>query len=168
MFKPTLLQTALKSATRSTLPFNPTARASQTSLRRTLPHSYRLLTTSRCLRDPTQQEYDAATTSGKPYESGDHEGQFARTDHGVRIEHPEEEHMPSSAPVSGRGGVHNMRTVASFSLEGKVGVVTGGARGLGLVMSQALVISGADVAIVDMNSGGFPILVYPTSILTKL
>ena len=32
-------------------------------------------------------------------------------------------------------------------------MVTGGARGLGLVMSQALVISGADVAIVDLNSG---------------
>ena len=31
-------------------------------------------------------------------------------------------------------------------------VVTGGARGLGLVMSQACVISGADVAIVDLNS----------------
>ena len=33
-----------------------------------------------------------------------------------------------------------------------MGIVTGGARGLGLVMSQALVISGADVAIVDLNS----------------
>lgn len=32
-----------------------------------------------------------------------------------------------------------------------MGVVTGGARGLGLVMSQAMVISGADVAIVDLN-----------------
>ena len=30
--------------------------------------------------------------------------------------------------------------------------MTGGARGLGLVMSQACVISGADVAIVDLNS----------------
>jgi len=39
----------------------------------------------------------------------------------------------------------------SFSLEGRVGVVTGGARGLGLVMSQALVISGANIATVDLN-----------------
>lgn len=31
-------------------------------------------------------------------------------------------------------------------------MITGGARGLGLVMSQALVISGCDVAIVDLNS----------------
>jgi NAD(P)-dependent dehydrogenase (short-subunit alcohol dehydrogenase family) len=36
-------------------------------------------------------------------------------------------------------------------MEGKTAVVTGGARGLGLVMAQALVTSGADVAIVDMN-----------------
>ena len=37
-------------------------------------------------------------------------------------------------------------------------VVTGGARGLGLVMSQACVISGADVAIVDLNSQYISIL----------
>jgi len=79
------------------------------------------------------------------------EGSFARTDPNVEVEHNEEE-LPSSAPVQGRGGLHFKRTLAAFSLEGKVGVVTGGARGLGLVMSQALVISGADVAIVDMNS----------------
>ncbi len=60
--------------------------------------------------------------------------------------------MPRSAPVQGRGSIHFKRTLASFSLEGRSGVVTGGARGLGLVMSQALVISGADVAIVDLNS----------------
>lgn len=54
-------------------------------------------------------------------------------------------------PVVGRGGVHALRTLAAFSMEGKVAVVTGGARGLGLVMAQALVTSGADVAIVDMN-----------------
>lgn len=54
--------------------------------------------------------------------------------------------------MQGRGGYHFKRTLASFSLEGNVGLVTGGARGLGLVMSQALVVSGADVAIVDLNS----------------
>jgi len=43
------------------------------------------------------------------------------------------------------------RTLASFSLEGRVAVITGGARGLGLVMGQALVASGADLAIVDLN-----------------
>ncbi|CAL3970010.1 hypothetical protein PZA11_006329 [Diplocarpon coronariae] len=81
----------------------------------------------------------------------EHEGSFARTDPSVEVEYPAERDLPSSAPLQGRGGMHFRRTLASFSLEGKVGVVTGGARGLGLVMSQALVISGADVAIVDLN-----------------
>ncbi|APA11008.1 hypothetical protein SS1G_03290 [Sclerotinia sclerotiorum 1980 UF-70] len=80
-----------------------------------------------------------------------HEGSFARTDSSVHVEYPEEHELPSSKPVQGRGGLHFKRTLASFSLEGRVGVVTGGARGLGLVMSQAMVISGADIAIVDMN-----------------
>jgi D-arabinitol 2-dehydrogenase len=80
------------------------------------------------------------------------EGSFARTDSSVQVEYPEEGDLPPSTPVQGRGGLHFKRTLASFSLEGRVGVVTGGARGLGLVMSQAMVISGADVAIVDLNS----------------
>lgn len=78
-------------------------------------------------------------------------GSFARTDPSVEVEYPAEKDLPSSAPVQGRGGLHFKRTLASFSLEGRVGLVTGGARGLGLVMSQALVISGADIAIVDLN-----------------
>jgi D-arabinitol 2-dehydrogenase len=82
----------------------------------------------------------------------DHEGSFARTDSSVQVEYPEEGDLPVSTPVQGRGGLHFKRTLASFSLEGKVGVITGGARGLGLVMSQAMVISGADIAIVDLNS----------------
>ena len=109
----------------------------------------RFLNSSARLGEP---DHESATTAASHGESGDHEGRFARTDEGVRIEHPEEEHYPPSQPVQGRGGSHNMRTLASYSLEGKVGVVTGGARGLGLVMSQALVISGANLAIVDVNS----------------
>ena len=81
-----------------------------------------------------------------------HEGAFGRTDNTIRIEHPDEIDHPPSKPVQGRGGLHFKRTLASFTLEGRVAVVTGGARGLGLVMSQACVISGADVAIVDLNS----------------
>lgn len=79
-------------------------------------------------------------------------GSFARTDDSITVEYPEEGDLPSSVPVTGRGGAHMKRTLASFSLEGKVGVVTGGARGLGLVMGQGMVISGANLAIVDMNS----------------
>jgi D-arabinitol 2-dehydrogenase len=81
------------------------------------------------------------------------ENSFARTDPSIEVEYPKEADLPPSRPIQGRGGLHFKRTLASFSLEGRVGVVTGGARGLGLVMSQAMVISGADVAIVDLNSG---------------
>ena len=81
-----------------------------------------------------------------------HAGAFSRTDKSVQIEHPDEESHPPSHPISGRGGMHFKRTLASFSLEKRVCVITGGARGLGLVMSQACMLSGADVAIVDLNS----------------
>ena len=81
-----------------------------------------------------------------------HEGAFGRTLNTIRIEHPDDADHPPSQPIQGRGGLHFKRTLASFTLEGGVAVVTGGARGLGLVMSQACVISGADVAIVDLNS----------------
>lgn len=107
--------------------------------------------------NPEDINHDHATTSGQPGESGDHEGQFARTNESVRVEYPDEDALPRSAPVRGRGGVHDLRTLASFSLDGRVGVVTGGARGLGLVMAQALVTSGAHVALVDMNSLFAPI-----------
>ncbi|KAI5791888.1 hypothetical protein EDC01DRAFT_615993 [Geopyxis carbonaria] len=73
-------------------------------------------------------------------------GQFARTNPAITIEHPDENEIPSSKPVR-----RFKRTLASFSLEGKTAVITGGARGLGYVMTQALVESGADVAIVDLN-----------------
>ncbi|KAK3722977.1 hypothetical protein LTR37_002123 [Vermiconidia calcicola] len=104
------------------------------------------------LRDKNDDEhqFDQYSTSGE--QGADiHEGQYSRTDKRIRVEYPEEEGLPRQKPVQGRGGYHFKRTLASFSLEDRVGVVTGGARGLGLVMSQALVISGADVAIVDMN-----------------
>jgi D-arabinitol 2-dehydrogenase len=92
---------------------------------------------------------DSPTLEGAVSE---HEGTFARTDESIEIEHPPEHEYPNSDHIQGRGGMHYKRTLASFSMEGKVSVVTGGARGLGLVMGQALVISGADLAIVDLNS----------------
>ncbi|KAK6820799.1 d-arabinitol dehydrogenase [Apiospora arundinis] len=78
-------------------------------------------------------------------------GSLARTDENITVEYPEEGQLPASTPITGRGGTHSRRTLASFSLEGKTGVVTGGARGLGLIMGQGMVISGANLAIVDMN-----------------
>lgn len=97
-------------------------------------------------------EKKRATTDAPLGASGPHEGAFARTDDSLVIEHPKDEEMPRSPVVQGRGGMHFKRTLASFSLENKVSVVTGGARGLGLVMGQALVASGSDLAIVDLNS----------------
>lgn len=108
-------------------------------------------TPCRLEKEPPEDRHDAASTASEPGKSGDHEGQFARTDDSVRVEYPEEDQLPPSQPVQGRGGAHFKQTLASFSMEGRVAVVTGGARGLGLVMAQALVTSGADVAIVDMN-----------------
>jgi hypothetical protein len=65
-------------------------------------------------------------------------GSFARTDDSITVEYPPEEQLPSSEPVAGtdRAGAHVFPTLATFSLQGKVGVVTGGARGLGLVMGR--------------------------------
>ena len=116
-------------------------------------HIVRPLTSSTKLykedkRSAIEKSAAAAALAG----DADHEGSFSRTDNKVSIEYPEEHELPPSKPVQGRGGLHFKRTLASFTLEGKVAVVTGGARGLGLVMSQACVISGADVAIVDLNS----------------
>ncbi|UKZ81076.1 hypothetical protein TrVFT333_008844 [Trichoderma virens FT-333] len=81
----------------------------------------------------------------------DKPGSHSRTDSEVEFEYPAEHELPSSKPVSGAGGQYVKPTLPSFTLDGKVGVVTGGARGLGLVIGQGMVYSGADLALVDMN-----------------
>lgn len=124
-----------------------TARAATASRNLTPSIAQRSLHVGAVLRKDDKNQPAGTTLPDSP----EHEGTFARTDSSVQVEYKEAE-LPSSKPVQGRGGLHFKRTLASFSLEGKVGLVTGGARGLGLVMSQALVISGADVAIVDLNS----------------
>ncbi|KAK6336243.1 hypothetical protein TWF696_001804 [Orbilia brochopaga] len=74
-------------------------------------------------------------------------GEAARVDPDITHRHPAR--VPEDAPAQ----VHTQqkRTLPIFSFEGKTCVVTGGARGLGYVMSQAFVESGANVAIVDLN-----------------
>ena len=101
-------------------------------------------------RKNEDSKHDEMSTAGKQG-AFEEEGQFSRTDQTIRVEYPGESSLPSSRPVQGRGGSHFKKTLASFSLEDKVGVVTGGARGLGLVMSQAQIASGADLALVDLN-----------------
>lgn len=109
-------------------------------------------TTSLRKDDLIQDPILSATTKAPHGASGEHEGQFARTDESVQIEYPPDSEVPAQPVVQGRGGMHFKRTLAQFSLENKVSIVTGGARGLGLVMGQALVASGSDLAIVDLNS----------------
>ncbi|GKU20975.1 unnamed protein product [Fusarium langsethiae] len=76
---------------------------------------------------------------------------YSRTDAAVRVEYPEHHELPASKPLIGQGGQFSRPTLASLSLERKTIVITGGARGLGLVMGQGVVYSGADLAIVDLN-----------------
>jgi len=53
--------------------------------------------------------------------------------------------------TNGHGRIYPKQVLASFSLEDRVSVITGGARGLGLGMAQALLASGSHLAIVDLN-----------------
>ena len=79
-------------------------------------------------------------------------GGFSRTDPSIKVEFEDSDLPATTKPVKGRGGKKFFKkTLASFSLEGKTVVVTGAARGLGLVMAQACVESGADLAIIDLN-----------------
>lgn len=110
-------------------------------------------TPRRSKKDDEEDPYRELSTAASPGETAEHEGSYARTDNQVHVEYPEEHEIPRSQVIQGRGGMHFKRTLSSFSLEGRTAIVTGGARGLGLVMGQALVVSGANLAIVDLNSG---------------
>jgi hypothetical protein len=90
-------------------------------------------------------------TRDPPKTSEKDSGKYARTDENVRVEYPKDHELQRTPVVQGRGGRHFKRTLPTFSLEGRVSVITGGARGLGLVMGQGLVASGSDLAIVDLN-----------------
>ena len=79
------------------------------------------------------------------------EGEYARTDESVRFQYPGEEHLPPTPISPDHRGIHLKRSLAAFSLENKVSVVTGGASGLGLAMSHAITNSGSDLAIVDLS-----------------
>ena len=119
------------------------------------PHS-RLSTPTRSIssslfRRDKNDPYHGSSTASTGTSAGPHEGSQSRTDNQIVVEYPEEKDFPREPAVQGRGGVHMKRTLPTFSLEGRTAVVTGGARGLGLVMGQALISSGADLAIVDMN-----------------
>ena len=147
MFKGNLLRQVSRASTTAVRPPTATAVARQAIQTRGI----RITPNVKREDDVAKDKHDEYSTAGKPG-AFEHEGQFSRTDNTIRVEYPEEENLPSSTPVQGRGGFHFKRTLETFSLEGRTTIVTGGARGLGLVMSQACVISGANIAIVDLNS----------------
>ncbi|KAL3425563.1 D-arabinitol 2-dehydrogenase [Phlyctema vagabunda] len=78
---------------------------------------------------------------------------------------PVDESNASNSLVSRNGNFKFIPTLPSFSLAEKVAVITGGARGLGLAMSQALVMSGADLAIVDINKEE---AIHQAQVITKM
>ncbi|KAJ5947372.1 Glucose/ribitol dehydrogenase [Penicillium verhagenii] len=134
--------------------YSPFARLSNTPRPATTCFVKSLSSTATHLQNKNDNAKDlntAATTQAPRGASGGQEGQFARTDDSMQIEYPPDSEMPAQPIVQGRGGMHYKRTLASFSLEKKVSLVTGGARGLGLVMGQGLINSGSDLAIVDLN-----------------
>lgn len=116
-------------------------------------HSFvRHLSSTPRRNEEEEDKYRLSSTAAPHGTTAEHEGSYARTDNQVKVEYPEEHEIPRSRMIQGRGGIHFKRTLPSFSLEGRTAIVTGGARGLGLVMGQALVASGANLAIVDLNS----------------
>ncbi|KAK0723807.1 hypothetical protein B0T21DRAFT_43572 [Apiosordaria backusii] len=130
-------------------------RALRQALVSTRPHLHHHQTPKRISPSPlpSAKYFTTSPRFLKDEETSGKEGQYARTDHTIQVSYP----GPSSSQLPptdnlvkgiGHGGVP---TLPTFSLQGKVGVVTGGARGLGLVMGQGMVISGADLAIVDLN-----------------
>jgi NAD(P)-dependent dehydrogenase (short-subunit alcohol dehydrogenase family) len=148
MFRPTVARQAVKALNKTARPAALVAPASRTTFRGLSSTAPRANDESdKAKKDPLL----AATDKAPKGALGEQEGRFARTDESLQIEYPDDEHMPRTPVVQGRGGMHFKRTLAQFSLENKVSLVTGGARGLGLVMSQALVASGSDLAIVDLN-----------------
>ncbi|ORX35438.1 putative d-arabinitol 2-dehydrogenase [Kockovaella imperatae] len=81
---------------------------------------------------------------------------MASVDESLTFEHPKTSEWKAGDPghdVVGAGhGRHNKRTLSSLSMDGKVCVVTGAARGLGNMMARTFVESGASsIAIVDLN-----------------
>ncbi|CAD6573735.1 MAG: hypothetical protein TREMPRED_000898 [Tremellales sp. Tagirdzhanova-0007] len=81
---------------------------------------------------------------------------LAGIDENMTFEHPKRwrDSDPGHDLVGPGHGRHQMRTLASLTMEGKVCVVTGAGRGLGNMMARTFVESGADkVVLVDLKQG---------------
>lgn len=142
----------LRNAAQGALRTKPASKSTRQSFRPISTTNSQFISNTPRRRDPSDP-YHKASTEAVGQSAGPHEGSASRTDKEIVVEYPDDEKdLPPERPLRGRGGVHFVRTLPTFSLEGRTAIVTGGARGLGLVMGQALVSSGADLAIVDMNS----------------
>jgi D-arabinitol 2-dehydrogenase len=109
--------------------------SSTSFLRNTICQTSRSISHTPRLREKTAgDKYHDASIAAECGAAGQHEGSASRTNNQISFEYPDEQEVPRSKVVQGRGGFHMKRTLPSFSLEGKVAVVTGRARGLGLVM----------------------------------
>ncbi|KAL6249966.1 hypothetical protein RBB50_002267 [Rhinocladiella similis] len=141
----------LRNAAQGALRTKPASKSTRQSFRPISTTNSQFISNTPRRRDPSDP-YHKASTEAVGQSAGPHEGSASRTDKEIVVEYPDDEKdLPPERPLRGRGGVHFVRTLPTFSLEGRTAIVTGGARGLGLVMGQALVSSGADLAIVDMN-----------------
>ncbi|RDW72470.1 putative D-arabinitol dehydrogenase ArbD [Aspergillus mulundensis] len=144
MFRPAVVRQTVKTLNQSSRP----------AVTTNTPQLFRrpLSTTFvRAQKDDKNDPLVKATTRAPGGAAGESEGKYARTDESLVVEYPDDADMPRSPVVQGRGGMHFKRTLAQFSLENRVTLVTGGARGLGLVMGQGIVASGSNLAIVDLN-----------------
>ncbi|EAL22045.1 hypothetical protein CNBC1830 [Cryptococcus deneoformans B-3501A] len=82
------------------------------------------------------------------------EPKIAAVDESFTFEHPEKwvDKHPGHDMQRGDFGRHTKRTLASFSMDGKVCLVTGAARGLGNMMARTFVESGANaIVLVDLK-----------------
>lgn len=107
----------------------------------------RTLSSTQTLRNDSSISEDTKTTT-----IDSKAGKFATTDESITNHYPGHGFKLRADKPDHHGGRHYNRTLSSFSLEGKVCVVTGAARGLGYTMTQAFIESGAEVAIIDLDA----------------
>ncbi|KAL5343521.1 hypothetical protein BJX70DRAFT_171923 [Aspergillus crustosus] len=144
MFRPAIARQAVKVLNRDSRP---------ATLASTSRYFLRPLSTTapRAKNENKNDSFMNASAKASEGAAEEQEGKYARIDESVVIEYPDDANMPRTPVVQGRGGMHFKRTLAQFSLENRTTLVTGGARGLGLVMAQGIVASGSNLAIVDLN-----------------
>ncbi|WVQ85598.1 hypothetical protein IAT38_007764 [Cryptococcus sp. DSM 104549] len=126
------------------------SKASSTPLRRAVVGAAPLRNFARSAvvlnKDPKDDGYEEHRVEVEP--------KIAAIDETFTFEHPKKwsDKHPGHDMQTGDFGRHTKRTLASFSMEGKVCLVTGAARGLGNMMARTFVESGANaIVLVDIK-----------------